>query len=72
MLDPHRSPHHLAVTYSELNDSINAFGASLSALGVQQGDRVCLFAESSPRWIVADQAILLNGAADAVSGRAAE
>jgi hypothetical protein len=28
---------------------------------------VCLFAESSSRWIVADQGILMNGAADAVS-----
>jgi hypothetical protein len=29
--------------------------------------QVCLFAESSSRWIVADQGILMNGAADAVS-----
>jgi long-subunit acyl-CoA synthetase (AMP-forming) len=28
--------------------------------------QVCLFAESSSRWIVADQGILMNGAADAV------
>lgn len=43
-----------------------AFAAGLRSLGVQAGDRVSLFAENSSRWLVADQGIMFNGAADAV------
>jgi long-subunit acyl-CoA synthetase (AMP-forming) len=43
-----------------------AFAAGLRSLGVQAGDRVSLFSENSSRWLVADQGIMFNGAADAV------
>ena len=48
-----------------------AFAAGLRSLGVQAGDRVSLFAENSSRWLVADQGIMFNGAADAVRFSAA-
>lgn len=34
-----------------------------------KGDKVSLFSENSSRWLVADQAIMMCGAADAVRGR---
>eukprot|EP00883_Tetradesmus_obliquus_P005463 jgi/Sobl393_1/15891/SZX63806.1 len=65
--DVHRVPP-VELTYRQLHEDIQDFAAGLRAAGLQQGDKVCLFAESSSRWIVADQGILLNGAADAVRG----
>eukprot|EP00878_Enallax_costatus_P036567 GHUV01041074.1.p1 GENE.GHUV01041074.1~~GHUV01041074.1.p1 ORF type:complete len:511 (+),score=205.18 GHUV01041074.1:480-2012(+) len=67
VLEPHR-PAATAMNYRELNETILNFAAGLKAHGLQQGDKVCLFAESSSRWIVADQGILMNGAADAARG----
>eukprot|EP00775_Hariotina_reticulata_P004816 gene4816-5063_t len=56
------------ITSMELNELILSYSAGLKAHGLQQGDRVCLFAESSSRWLVADQGVLMCGAADAVRG----
>lgn len=39
---------------------------ALRSLGLNRGQCVALFAESSPRWIIADQAIMMNAAIDAV------
>ena len=38
---------------------------------MQAGDVVALFAENSPRWLVADQGLMRCGAADAVRGASA-
>lgn len=65
--DVHRVPP-VELTYRQLHEAVQDFAAGLKAAGLQQGNKVCLFAESSSRWIVADQGILLNGAADAVRG----
>ncbi len=51
----------------ELHQQILQFAAGLRALGLQPGEQVSLFSENSARWIVADQGIMMNGAADAVS-----
>ncbi|KAK4534653.1 hypothetical protein CDCA_CDCA02G0678 [Cyanidium caldarium] len=62
------------LTYPELHEEIRAFAAGLqlqSAGSLQQGDRIALFSENSYRWLVADQAIMWNGAASAVRGTAA-
>lgn len=48
---------------------MNSFAAGLAAMGLQRGDKVSLFSENSSRWLVADQGIMLNGAADAVGPR---
>eukprot|EP00877_Chromochloris_zofingiensis_P004131 jgi/Chrzof1/13719/Cz08g09130.t1 len=67
VMDPHRSPA-VSLTYREVHKLIMEFAAGLKSLGVQPADRVCLFSENSSRWIIADQAIMINGAADAVRG----
>lgn len=61
----------LTVPCSELHQQMVAFAAGLRSLGVQAGDRVSLFSENSSRWLVADQGIMFNGAADAVRPSAA-
>lgn len=45
---------------------MSSFAAGLAAMGLRRGDKVSLFSENSSRWLVADQGIMLNGAADAV------
>lgn len=44
--------------------------AGLAALGVKPGDIIGQFADNSARWLIADQAVMLNGAANAVRGAA--
>jgi hypothetical protein len=44
------------------------FAAGLASLGVKAGCTVAQFSESSSRWLVADQGVMLNGAANAVRG----
>ncbi|MEW5313818.1 MAG: hypothetical protein WDW38_005355 [Sanguina aurantia] len=68
--DPHRKPAE-ALTFREAYESMCCFAAGLQSLGLQKGERVCLFSENSPRWLVADQGIMMNGAADAVRGATA-
>lgn len=46
---------------------MQAFAAGLQSLGLRAGGRVSLFSENSSRWLIADQGIMMNGAADAVS-----
>lgn len=50
---------------------MSSFAAGLAAMGLRRGDKVSLFSENSSRWLVADQGIMLNGAADAVRPGAA-
>lgn len=69
--DPHSQPP-IQVTYHELYQQIQQFAAGLQALGLEVGEHVALFADNSPRWIVADQGIMLAGAADAVRGSQAD
>ncbi|MFW6693109.1 amino acid adenylation domain-containing protein [Streptomyces sp. MAR4 CNX-425] len=64
------APRHLAVagpsgsyTYGELDDRAGALAARLRDLGVDQGDRVVVWAEKSPETVAAMQAVLRLGAA---------
>jgi len=59
------------LTFAQLEREIADCAGGLSALGVCAGGRVALFAEGSPRWIVADQAVMRLGAADSVRGASA-
>ena len=68
--DPHH-PGAPRVTYAELSAQIADFAAGLAALGLAPGERACLFAEDSSRWLVADQGVIAAGAADAVRGSTA-
>lgn len=65
--DPHHSPVTKA-TYRELHQQMCAFAAGLKDLGLRSEQRVSLFAENSSRWLIADQGIMFNSAANAVRG----
>ncbi|MEB3319893.1 MAG: AMP-binding protein [Cyanobium sp.] len=59
------------LSYRQLHQRIEQLAAAFSALGLQSGDVVALFAENGPRWLVADQGLMRIGAADAVRGSGA-
>ncbi len=69
--DPHAQPE-VVLTYSQLYQQIGQFAAGLQALGIKPGDRVALFVENQPRWLVADQGIMTVGAVNAVRGAQAD
>lgn len=50
----------------ELHQQMKSFAAGLRELGLRAGHRVSQFSENSSRWLVADQGIMFNGAANAV------
>ena len=63
--------HPEQFSFAELAQRIAAAAVAFRRAGVQNGDVVALFAENSPRWLVADQGVMRAGAADAVRGAAA-
>lgn len=77
LLDPHAKPS-VSLTYAQLYAEIQEFAAGIQALGVEFDPkapfppRVALFADNSARWMIADQGIMLAGAANAVRSSAAE
>lgn len=77
LIDPHSKPV-TTLTYSQLYYQINQFATGMQALGVAENPqenvptRVALFADNSPRWMIADQGIMMAGAANAVRSSAAE
>ncbi|AFZ01416.1 Long-chain-fatty-acid--CoA ligase [Calothrix sp. PCC 6303] len=77
LIDPHAKPK-VTLTYSQLYYQIQQFAAGLQALGIKQHSTesvtpiVALFADNSARWMIADQGIMMAGAANAVRSSAAE
>ncbi|MFZ9229133.1 MAG: AMP-binding protein [Prochlorococcaceae cyanobacterium] len=67
---PHANPPE-RFSYSELSARIDSAAAGLAQLGLQPAEVVALFAENGPRWLIADQAIMRCGAANAVRGTTA-
>ncbi|MCL2923181.1 MAG: AMP-binding protein [Trichodesmium sp. MAG_R04] len=72
LYDPHVQPE-VKLTYKQLHQQIQKFAAGLQALGVMSTEnvtslppRVALFADNSPRWMIADQGIIAAGGADVV------
>ena len=68
-----------SLTYAELHQQIQQFAAGLQAVGFQPEldetgipKRIALFADNSPRWLIADQGIMTAGAANAVRSSQAE
>ena len=49
-------------TWRETRDEAMGFAKGLLVLGLKKGDRIVIFSESRPRWIIADQAIQACGA----------
>lgn len=74
--DPNSKPV-AELTYRELWQQIQQFAAGLQALGLQPSTdeelpRIALFADNSPRWMIADQGTMAAGAANAVRGAQAD
>ena len=70
-VDAPHATHPERFSYRELADRISLAAAAFRRIGVTAGDVVSLFAENSPRWLVADQGLMRAGAIDAVRGAAA-
>ena len=71
LYDPNaKSP--VKISYRDIFDQINAFGAGLRSLGIQFGEKVALLADNSPRWLIADQGTLAIGAANATRSSQAD
>ena len=70
-VDAPHATHPERFSFAELDQRIATAAAAFRRQGVQEGDVVALFAENSPRWLVADQGLMRCGAADAVRGAAA-
>ena len=74
--DPHAKPV-VELSYSQLADRVQQFAAGVQALGlppIAEGlpARVALFANDSPRWMIADQGTISAGAANVVRGADAD
>jgi len=76
--DPHTKPE-VVLTYAQMYQQIQQFAAGLQTLGITaEGDssgtptRIALFADNSPRWLIADQGIMTAGAANVVRSAQAE
>ncbi len=68
---PHLKPP-VKITYGELLEQMQQFAIGLQALGVHPEDRISLFADNSPRWLIADQGMMMAGAINAVRSSQAE
>ncbi len=68
---PHSKPA-VKLTYQDLATQIGLFASGLQSLGVRSHSGVALFADNSPRWLIADQGIMRAGAFNAVRSAQAE
>jgi long-chain acyl-CoA synthetase len=69
------APHHkpeISLNYQELATQIQLFATGLQSLDIQPHTAVALFADNSPRWLIADQGIMMTGAFNAVRSSQAE
>jgi long-chain acyl-CoA synthetase len=69
--DPHTKPE-VKLTYAEAHQQMQQFAAGLQALEMQPGEHMVLFADNSPRWMIADQGMMLAGVVDVVRGAQAD
>ncbi|MCM1984887.1 AMP-dependent synthetase/ligase [Lyngbya confervoides] len=71
LIDPHSQPQQ-QITFAQLAEALTRFACGLQSLGVLPGDRLSLFADNSPRWLIADQGCMLAGAVDVVRSSEAD
>ena len=71
-LEDFHSKPKVSITYGELYQNIKDFAAGLQSLGIKSSSQVALFAENSPRWLIADQGSMMAGAANAVRSAQAD
>ncbi|WP_205574598.1 AMP-dependent synthetase/ligase [Indioceanicola profundi] len=62
MLRVKRDGDWVRLSWAEVRDQVVDAARGLAALGVKQGDRVCIVAENRPEWLIADFAIMSLGA----------
>ena len=55
-------------SYSELDELITKASQAFYKIGLRKGEVVTIISENSPRWLIADQAIMRLSAIDAVRG----
>ncbi|GAX82801.1 hypothetical protein CEUSTIGMA_g10227.t1 [Chlamydomonas eustigma] len=67
--DPHRGG--VTISAQKLWECMLQLASGLQGLGLARYDKVCLFSENSCRWLIADQAVMLNGCANCVRGSTA-
>ncbi len=68
---PHLKPK-VSISYQELAQKISDVAIALQALGVQPQEKIALFADNSPRWLIADQGIMQAGGVNVVRSSTAE
>jgi long-chain acyl-CoA synthetase len=68
---PHSEPA-ISLTYQEVTNQIQLFATGLQSLRIQPYQAIALFADNSPRWLIADQGIMSMGAFNAVRSSQAE
>ena len=68
---PHLKPK-VSITYEELAQKIEQIAIGLQVLGVKPQEKIALFADNSPRWLIADQGIIAAGAVNVVRSSTAE
>jgi long-chain acyl-CoA synthetase len=71
LFDPHSKPE-VKLTYQETNQQIKQFASGLQTLGIAVDSKVSLFADNSPRWLIADQGIMTAGCVNAVRSAQAD
>jgi long-chain acyl-CoA synthetase len=69
--DPHAKPE-VKMTFGALYEQIRLFAIGLQVLKVESGDRIALFADNSPRWLIADQGMMMAGAVNVVRSSQAD
>ncbi|MCU0567337.1 MAG: AMP-binding protein [Oculatellaceae cyanobacterium Prado106] len=75
--DPHSNPEQ-KLTYGELYQQMQQFAAALQTLGVKANPtdefppRVALISDNQPRWLVADQGVMMAGGVDVVRSSQAD
>jgi long-chain acyl-CoA synthetase len=68
---PHLKPP-VKLTFVQLDQQIRQCATALQRLGLEPGDRLCLFADNSPRWLIADQGMIMAGGVNAVRSSQAD
>ncbi len=68
---PHSKPE-ISLTYQQVATQIKLFATGLQRLGVNPHNGIALFADNSPRWLIADQGIMMSGAFNAVRSSQAD
>jgi len=67
---PHTTPAE-TFTFAQLDGAIAQTRTAFHSLGLGSDDVVALLADNGPRWLIADQAVMSCGAANAVRGSTA-